>query len=76
MAPLVLVITSLEDVTADWVIETLNEREVPVVRVDPADIGSDLVFGARIGARGPMWGGRLRTVSREVELGEVAAVYY
>ncbi|MHA7962302.1 ATP-grasp ribosomal peptide maturase [Streptomyces sp. L500] len=76
MAPLVLVITSLEDVTADWVIETLNEREVPVARVDPADIGPELTFGARLGAGAPVWSGRLRTASREVELGEVAAVYY
>lgn len=75
-APLVLVITSLEDVTADRVTGALNEREVPVVRVDPADIGAGLSFGARIGAGAPAWGGRLRTASREVELGEVAAVYY
>ncbi|OKJ92673.1 hypothetical protein AMK26_34495 [Streptomyces sp. CB03234] len=75
-APLVLVITSLEDVTADRVIAALNEREVPLVRVDPADIGAGLTFGARIGTGAPAWGGRLRTASREVELGEVAAVYY
>jgi ATP-grasp ribosomal peptide maturase len=75
-APLVLVITSLEDVTAERVIAALNEREVPVARVDPADIGQGLVFGARIGAETTAWGGRLRTASREVELGEVAAVYY
>ncbi|MGW1073530.1 ATP-grasp ribosomal peptide maturase [Streptomyces sp. NPDC002537] len=76
MAPLVLVITSLEDVTADRVIAALNEREVPVARIDPADIGPGLIFGARIGAGASAWGGQLRTASREVELGEVAAVYY
>ncbi|KUL47782.1 hypothetical protein ADL28_31285 [Streptomyces violaceusniger] len=76
MAPLVLVLTSLEDVTADRVIAALNEREVPVARVDPADIGTGLSFGARIGAGSPTWSGRLRTTSREVELGEAAAVYY
>lgn len=76
MASTVLVVTALEDVTADWVITALNEREVPVVRVDPADIGPALIFGFRIGADAPAWGGRLRTASREVELGEVAAVYY
>ncbi|MFF7725263.1 ATP-grasp ribosomal peptide maturase [Streptomyces sp. NPDC008001] len=76
MAPLVLVITSLEDVTADWVIDALNEREVPVARIDPADIGPELLFATRIGAGAPAWSGRLRTASREVELGEVAAVYY
>ncbi|TBO59431.1 ATP-grasp ribosomal peptide maturase [Streptomyces kasugaensis] len=76
MASTVLVVTALEDVTADWVITALNEREVPVVRVDPADIGAGLSFGACIGSDSPTWGGRLRTASREVELGEVAAVYY
>ncbi|MGP2436333.1 ATP-grasp ribosomal peptide maturase [Streptomyces sp. JW3] len=76
MASTVLVVTALEDVTADRVIAALNEREVPVVRVDPADIGSGLAFGARIGAGAPAWSGRLVTGSREVELGEVAAVYY
>lgn len=76
MASTVLVVTALEDVTADWVVAALNEREVPVVRVDPADIGPGLTFCARIGPDTPTWGGRLRTASREVELGEVAAVYY
>ncbi|MGW2257839.1 ATP-grasp ribosomal peptide maturase [Streptomyces sp. NPDC001780] len=76
MASTVLVVTALEDVTADWVIAALNEREVPVVRVDPADIGPALTFGFCIGAQSPAWGGRLRTASRGVELGEVAAVYY
>lgn len=76
MASTVLVVTALEDVTADWVIAALNEREVPVVRADPADIGPALTFGFRIGADAQAWDGRLRTTSREVELGEVAAVYY
>ncbi|MEU6071832.1 ATP-grasp ribosomal peptide maturase [Streptomyces sp. NPDC047082] len=76
MASTVLVVTALEDVTADRVITALNEREVPVARVDPADIGPGLAFDARIGTGGPSWAGRLVTGSREVELGEVAAVYY
>lgn len=76
MASTVLVVTALEDVTADWVIAALNEREVPVVRVDPADIGPALTFGFRLGQDSPAWSGRLRTGSREVELGEVAAVHY
>ncbi|MGW1980323.1 ATP-grasp ribosomal peptide maturase [Streptomyces sp. NPDC001889] len=76
MASTVLVITALEDVTADWVISELNEREVAVARVDPADIGSGLTFGARIGAGTPTWSGRLVTSSRVVELEDVAAVYY
>ncbi|MFD9059177.1 ATP-grasp ribosomal peptide maturase [Streptomyces albidoflavus] len=76
MTSTVLVVTALEDVTADWVIAALNERGASVARVDPADIGPDLVFGARIGAGSQAWAGRLITGSRKVELGEVAAVYY
>lgn len=76
MASTVLVVTALEDVTADLVVAALNAREVPVVRVDPADIGPALTFGFRIDAERPAWSGRLRTASREVEPGEVAAVYY
>ncbi|WKX72340.1 ATP-grasp ribosomal peptide maturase [Streptomyces sp. XD-27] len=76
MASTVLVVTALEDLTADWVIAALNEREVPVVRADPADIGPGLTFAARIDAGSPAWGGQLRTASREVEVGELAAVYY
>ncbi|MFG2170582.1 ATP-grasp ribosomal peptide maturase [Streptomyces niveus] len=76
MASTVLVVTAVEDITADWVVAALNEREVAVARVDPADIGPALTFGFRIGADRPAWGGRLRTASREVELAEVAAVYY
>ncbi|MFI9718224.1 ATP-grasp ribosomal peptide maturase [Streptomyces sp. NPDC052396] len=76
MASTVLVVTALEDITADWVITALNEREVPVVRLDPADIGPGLAFGFHIGAESPSWAGQLRTASRTVELADVAAVYY
>ncbi len=73
----VLIITSAEDVTANLVIEVLNDRQVQVVRVDPADIGAGLTFSASIGDdrdRGE-WAGRLRTPSRDIAL-EVGAVYY
>ncbi|MGX1885441.1 ATP-grasp ribosomal peptide maturase [Streptomyces sp. NPDC055287] len=76
MASTVLVVTALEDVTADWVVSALNERAVPVVRLDPADIGPGLTFAAGIGPGAAAWAGSLRTASREVELGAVAAVYY
>ncbi|MFF5983595.1 ATP-grasp ribosomal peptide maturase [Streptomyces olindensis] len=76
MASTVLVVTALEDVTADRVIGALNVREVPVVRVDPADIGPGLSFGFSLVPDTPVWGGRLRTSSRELELRDVAAVFY
>ncbi len=74
-APTVLVVTSLEDVTADLVITALNERGAEVARVDPADIGPALHFDAAIGT-GAQWAGRLRTTTRKVELAAVAAVYH
>ncbi|MGQ4516813.1 ATP-grasp ribosomal peptide maturase [Streptomyces sp. DW26H14] len=76
MPSTVLVVTALEDLTADRVIAALNEREAYVARLDPADIGTGLAFGARIGAGASAWTGRLVTSSRVVELEEVAAVYY
>ncbi|MFF7183774.1 ATP-grasp ribosomal peptide maturase [Streptomyces sp. NPDC008222] len=72
----VLVVTALEDLTADLVIQALNERGVPVVRVDPVDIGPDLVFGFRMEPNSSSWVGRLRTTSRDVDVGTVSAVYH
>ncbi|MEV6862798.1 MvdC/MvdD family ATP grasp protein [Streptosporangium subroseum] len=72
----VLVVTSVEDVTANLVIAVLNERGAQVVRADPADIGPNLVFSARIGDGHPNWAGRLRTPSRDIALEDVQAVYY
>ncbi|WSA15612.1 hypothetical protein OHB15_39140 [Streptosporangium subroseum] len=56
-------------------IEALNERRAQVARVDPADIGAELLFDATIDDRGERTG-RLCTASRHVELAEVGAVYY
>ncbi|MEU9157287.1 ATP-grasp ribosomal peptide maturase [Streptomyces sp. NPDC048417] len=76
MESVVLVLTALEDVTADRVVEALNERGTAVVRVDPGDVGPGLVFGFRLGqGTGSTWGGRLRTASREVDVEAVTAVY-
>lgn len=61
----VLVVTSLEDVTANLVIEALNERRVRVVRVDPGDIGAGLTFSAGLCDGRTQWTGRLRTASRD-----------
>ncbi|RRQ79559.1 hypothetical protein CQW39_10595 [Streptomyces griseofuscus] len=76
MGSTVLVVTALEDLTADRVIEVLNARDVPVVRVDPADIGPGLRFGFTLGTGRTRWSGPLRTTAREAEVAEVAAVYW
>ncbi|PRX98100.1 MvdC/MvdD family ATP grasp protein [Allonocardiopsis opalescens] len=75
MSAPVLVVTSVDDVTACMVIRALNTRGVPVVRVDPADIGNGLTFAARLGS-GPGPAGRLATLSRELNLGAVRSVYH
>lgn len=74
-APVVLVVTCLEDVTADLVITALHRRGVEVARIDPADIGPALRFDATIGTS-LQWAGRLRTATREVELAAVRSVYH
>ncbi|MFC4114144.1 ATP-grasp ribosomal peptide maturase [Nonomuraea zeae] len=71
-----LVVTSVEDATANMVIEALNERQVQVARVDPADIGTALTFSGRIGDGHDSWGGQLRTPSRDVALQNIGAVYW
>ncbi|TDC11382.1 ATP-grasp ribosomal peptide maturase [Nonomuraea longispora] len=73
----VLVITCEEDVTANLVITQLNERGARVARVDPADIGPDLVLTAQIGAGQPgRWAGQLRTLSRHIALDDVRSIYH
>ncbi|MHA4813211.1 ATP-grasp ribosomal peptide maturase [Streptomyces aculeolatus] len=75
----VLVVTQADDVTSDMVIGELNERgRVPVVRLDPAELGDALVFSARFGAGtgagAPL--GQVRTTSRLAALETVRAVYW
>ncbi|MEO3874114.1 ATP-grasp ribosomal peptide maturase [Nonomuraea sp. B12E4] len=73
---MVLVVTSPEDVTANLVIEALNERQACIVRVDPASIGAGLMFGACLCDGRTQWTGRLQTPSRNVALDEIGAVYF
>jgi ATP-grasp ribosomal peptide maturase len=69
----VLVVTSVDDVTANMVIAALNDRHVPVVRVDPADIGAGLSFAAQLGTGSVT--GRLVTTTRDLNLSRVRSVY-
>lgn len=75
----VLVITEPLDLTADMVITHLNERGVPVVRFNPADLPvGELTVSARFGDRpapAPV-AGRFRTPSRTADLEHVRAVYW
>jgi ATP-grasp ribosomal peptide maturase len=71
----VLVITELEDSTADSVIAELNSRGVPVARFNLTDIGSSLTISARYGENEPITG-RLRTPSRTVDVSDVRSFYW
>jgi ATP-grasp ribosomal peptide maturase len=72
--PAVLVVTRLDDATADEVITELNRRQVPVVRLDPggfpATVGAAAVFDG-IGPRGT-----LTTETRTLDLDSVRSVYW
>ncbi|MFE0460439.1 ATP-grasp ribosomal peptide maturase [Kitasatospora sp. NPDC058965] len=72
----VLVATEAADVTADMVITELNRRGVPVLRFNPADMGSGLTVSARFGTRQAPAAGQVRTLSRTAELSCVRAVYW
>jgi ATP-grasp ribosomal peptide maturase len=71
-----LVVTALEDVTADLVIAALGVCGAHVARVDPADLGTGLHFAAQLGPGENGWSGLVRTASRTVRLERVRAVYY
>lgn len=72
----VLVLTSLDDTTADVVISELLEQNVPVVRCDPGDLlAGGVSLSAHYDAEGVATG-RLRTETRELDLSRVRAVYY
>ncbi|AEM86860.1 ATP-grasp ribosomal peptide maturase [Streptomyces violaceusniger] len=72
----VLVLTRPQDATADLVIAELNERSVPVCRLDPGDFPEALTMAARIGPGRTPWEGVLHGQHRDVSLGDIRSVYY
>ncbi|MBZ6114581.1 MULTISPECIES: ATP-grasp ribosomal peptide maturase [Streptomyces] len=70
----VLVVTRLDDATADVVVEELGRRSVPVVRLDPGDFPVTTTVAAR--AEGPRLTGEVRTGTRSVALDAVRSVYW
>jgi ATP-grasp ribosomal peptide maturase len=71
----VLVVTQVDDMTADLVISELHSRGVPVVRFDSADFPHALTISAEIGG-GHGLSGDLTTPTRKAELSAVRALYY
>ncbi|MFF8731287.1 ATP-grasp ribosomal peptide maturase [Streptomyces sp. NPDC015171] len=72
--PPVLVVTRLDDATADAVITDLNRRRVPVVRLDPGDFPREVTLSGTFDSIGT--GGTLATGSRSIDLGNVRSVYW
>ncbi|MGW2951461.1 ATP-grasp ribosomal peptide maturase [Streptomyces eurythermus] len=72
--PPVLVVTRLDDVTADGVITELNRRRVPVVRLDPGDFPTAVTMNAILDGKGVV--GTLSTDTRTIDLERVRAVYW
>ncbi|WP_435220651.1 ATP-grasp ribosomal peptide maturase [Streptomyces sp. Tue6028] len=72
--PPVLVVTRLDDATADDVITELNRRRVPVVRLDPGDFPCEVTLSATFDSTGP--GGTLATASRTLDVENVRSVYW
>ncbi|WP_399892131.1 MvdC/MvdD family ATP grasp protein [Streptomyces sp. BBFR51] len=70
----VLVVTRLDDATADVVVEELGRRSVPVVRLDPGHFPATTTVAAR--AEGPRLTGEVRTGTRSVALDAVRSVYW
>ncbi|HEY8983671.1 MAG TPA: ATP-grasp ribosomal peptide maturase [Streptomyces sp.] len=72
--PVVLVVTKVDDVTADLVIEELNSRGTAVMRLDPGDFPTTVTVNAHLGGEG--CSGSLRTATRSVELSRIQSVYW
>ncbi|MBW1601632.1 ATP-grasp ribosomal peptide maturase [Streptomyces sp. JJ66] len=64
------------DAVADMVIEELNNRKVPVVRLDTGDFPTRLTLSARLDPGQDSWCGLWRGEHRNLDLGSVRAVYY
>ena len=68
-----LVLTHQFDPTADYVVEELNRRGVPVFRCNPGDFPQALNLTATLGEG---WTGSLRLGDREVRLEDIGCGYY
>lgn len=70
----VVVVTRLDDVTADLVIAELNDRGVPVARLDPGDFPTFVTMNVTVDGDGPS--GRLETGTRNIDVARVRSVYW
>ncbi|MEU1258438.1 ATP-grasp ribosomal peptide maturase [Streptomyces chartreusis] len=70
----VLVVTMIDDPTADLVIRELHGRDVPVVRLDSGDFPATLSVAATITPHGIE--GTLTTPTRTADLSRIRSLYY
>ncbi|WP_027759713.1 ATP-grasp ribosomal peptide maturase [Streptomyces sp. AA1529] len=70
----VLVVSRLEDATADAVTEELNRRRVPVMRLDPGDFPEAVTVGAYVDGCG--LSGSVSTATRWAGIEAVRSVYW
>ncbi|MFJ8668574.1 ATP-grasp ribosomal peptide maturase [Streptomyces sp. NPDC093600] len=70
----VLVVTVIDDPTADVVISELHDRGIPVVRLDSGDFPATMSVAATITPRGIE--GTLSTPTRTADLPHVRSLYY
>ncbi|MGH3707886.1 MAG: ATP-grasp ribosomal peptide maturase [Pseudonocardiaceae bacterium] len=69
----VLILTQRFDPTADYVVNELCRRGVPVIRMDPGDFPGSLMLSARLDKG---WSGTLGDGNRVVDLTMVRSIYY
>ena len=69
-----LVLTSRADTTADFVVDALNRRGSPVLRLDFAEFPTQAEVTARFDGRD--WTGRITTAQRSVTLDQLTGIYY
>ncbi|MEV4333458.1 ATP-grasp ribosomal peptide maturase [Streptomyces sp. NPDC049597] len=70
----VLVVTMIDDPTADLVIRELHDRNTPVVRLDSGDFPATLSVAATLTPQGIT--GTLSTPTRTADLSRVRSLYY
>jgi ATP-grasp ribosomal peptide maturase len=70
----VLVVTQVEDSTADLVISLLHERDVPVVRLNPGDFPAGVKLSAEFTSDGLR--GHLTTPTRTLDVSGVRSVWW
>jgi hypothetical protein len=71
-----MVVTQVDDPTADLVIGELHSRSVPVIRLDPGEDFPEAVrFAARLSAD-RTWSGDLATATRHTDLRTVRSIYW